>query len=367
MRTLLEKRYMYYVMFSMIMMGADVFTANLLASYSYKGAIAGMVAAAILAFILCYSLLKSLDKFPQKNLAEILRESRIPSFLRILFLMFFFLVWIALGWFLQGQSVIAYKFYFLPNFHHSTIWVAHAVVAAILSRLDSKSILFLCEIFFLFLLGIEVITIWMFSTYEFFSWQDILLALTYATTKPAFTTITLSSIVFAGLSTMATFNKVIAQEDKKIKAAVYIAAFGLFMLLSRQMLVIGASGMDAAAKYSMSGFSAADSIRVEVFITERVIYFFLISITTMLLVGNILLWHSAIAMIRSTFNISPRTEWVVMSLISLVPIILQKWFLEPSFQAAIRSFAWIHLASNFIFVVLLLYCAKRKVQTTNEF
>src|SRR5690606_25978122 len=146
------------------------------------------------------------------------------------------------------------------------------IIVCLCCRLNATSLLyglelllFLISPFTFYFLGKALLN-------EYFNWDAVLQVGTHLFTMPNYESIAAATFIFTGYTNLIMFSRIF--EQNKIKYAWMISFVGLFVLLTSFLIPIGYQGTQGVENHIYPWFSTADSIRIELFVIERMLYVF---------------------------------------------------------------------------------------------
>ncbi len=141
---------------------------------------------------------------------------------------------------------------------------------------------------------------------------------------------------------------------------------GLLVLLLTFLVPIGYFGTVAIERHVYTWFSTADSIRIESFIIERMLFIFYFAYMTLSLVSVIVHWHVGLGLFKGAISSakkqSPKAEqwkeWIILCLFCGVVLSLM-WMDQYQLNLLGAWFLQIRWFGEMFLIALLFYCYRK--------
>lgn len=190
--------------------------------------------------------------------------------------------------------------YVSPNSSPYTVVIGFLILVCICCRFDSLSLLYGLEIILFVTLPLIVYGIVKALTNPDFNWDSVLQITTYIWHKPDLMSLSAATFSFSGYINLAIFNRVF--HGLKLKHVWILGVEGLLVLLITFLVPIGYFGTVAIERHVYTWFSTADSIRIESFIIERMLFIFYFAYMTLSLVSVIVHWHVGLGLFKGAIS-----------------------------------------------------------------
>lgn len=358
-----ESRYLYYLVFLNMFVNIIFFIPNILISHRFEGALMAIFVSIPLSIGLMYLFLKYLARFPKQGLPEILEQCLFNGAHTLIKAMFGVL-WFGTGLILLLAFIKINKDFINPDISRILILSLFLVLVCLASRLESTTLLFGLEI--LMLVNVPIILFVLIKSIlnPHFSWDAIAEIGTHLLHVPSFDSLGAATFIFSGYTNMIIFHRVFGERLKGYHFGVFII-FGLLTLLTSFLIPIGFHGTYAANRYVNPWVVTADSMRIEFFIIERLVFPFIMLYFTIALISTIIHWHIAIEFFKKI----PPTKWKQKGRIPISWYILflfvaitflSNYFLDEEKLISLSNI-WlqIRLIGEFFLVTVLIYATRR--------
>lgn len=284
-----KNRYFYCLFLMNSLINIINFAPRELIDARFDGAQSSILVAVAAGTLFIWLFTKVINKFPGQGLPEIFR-SAMPRLLASPLLLVFAFLWY------MGGALILLSFaditlrYVSPDTDPAAVLLGFLAVVCLCSRIDSMSLLYGLEI----TLGITLPLI-LYTTVKAvvnpdFSWDSVLQIMTHAVHQPDMNSLAAATFTFSGYINMAVFNRVF--HGLKLKHLWILSLEGLLVLAVTFYVPIGYHGTVGVERHVYTWFTTADSIRIESFLIERMLYIFYFAYITLSLVSAIIQWHA---------------------------------------------------------------------------
>lgn len=294
-------RYLYCLVLMNCLINIVNFVPRELIDARFKGAQTSILLASVLGTFMIYLFTSLMSKFPGKGIPEIYNAS-LPKLLVSPFITLFALLWCLAGTITLLSFVDITLRFISPDTGPIYIIISFLAIVCFGARMDSLSLLYGLEM----MLGISMPLI-LYTTFKAvtnpdFNWDAVMQIMTYAPHAPDLKSIVAATFSFSGYVNLAIFNRVFGK--LKLKHRWIMGVQGFVVLLLTFFVPIGYYGTVGVERHIYTWFSTADSIRIESFLIERMLYIFYFAYLTMSLVSVIIHWHIGKEMLMSLFKTS---------------------------------------------------------------
>ncbi|WP_151733657.1 GerAB/ArcD/ProY family transporter [Paenibacillus tengchongensis] len=295
-----KNRYYFWLILMNSLINIVNFVPRELIDGRFTGAQASIPLAVAAGTLLTLLFTAVIRKFPGMGVPEIFTAT-LPKFTVPPLLMVFGLLWCIAGLITLLSFVDITLRFISPDTGPLLVLISFLAVVCFSVRIDSHSLLYTLEM----MLGISLPLI-VYATIKAvmtpsFCWDSVLQTFTYSLHAPNWHSFLASTFSFSGYINLAIFNRVFQQLKLKPFHFVLVALQGLVVLLLSLFVPIGFFGTAAVEKHIYTWFSTADSIRIETFIIERMLFIFYMAYLTLSLVSIIIHWHVGKELLLSLF------------------------------------------------------------------
>ncbi|MEC1522477.1 GerAB/ArcD/ProY family transporter [Neobacillus niacini] len=292
-------RYFFYLVFVNMVANVVASVPKILISHRTEGAIVSMIISFFLGLVFCYLCTRFFNLFPGKGLPD-LTKKYLPRWLS--FTMIFVT---SFTWYIAGLITLVTFSFLLKRFLTPDMpltWIT-ATFLAFLSYgilMKSKSVLFTIETVLLFCLPfIFVITLKAYTAPEL-KLDFIKESLMYINHYPSFPAVAASIYLLLGGFNLVIFNRLFKREQRiNWKNMLFIGFIGGGTFVTTFFIPIGMLGFDAVEHVVYPWITTSDTLRLEFFIVERVLYIFLLLYLAISFLSVLIHWHVTLELLKS--------------------------------------------------------------------
>lgn len=232
-------------------------------------------------------------------------------------------------------------------------------LVAVVARMRSDSVLRALEV--LLVINVPLVTLLVVKSFfsKEFNWWAVRDIWTHTNQLPSFSTVATATFIFTGYTSMAIFNKQIKIKGSWVKHALLISVMGLTTLSTTLLIPIGFHGTEAVAHYLFPWVITSDSMRLEFFVIERVLYLFLLLYLMIDLTNSTISWHAGLQMFTTALS----GKWVSATCIVLFVALtyLLNLLIKDHYTMAQTSEKWLTLrfCSEFFYVAVTVFSVRR--------
>lgn len=363
-----QSRYFYWLILMNSLLNVVNFVPRELMDTRFKGAQTSILVAVVLGTGFIYLFTALIAKFPGKGIQEIL-DTTFPKPLVMLLIVIFAALWCTAGLITLLSFVDITLRFISPDTGPYMVVLGFLVVVCFCARMDSLSLLYGLEV----ILGISVplilYTIVKAVANPDFSWDAVFQIMTYSLHAPDIKSIAAATFSFSGYINMAVFNRVLPK--LKVRHRWFLGLQGLAVLLLTFYVPIGYFGTVAVEKHVYTWFSTSDSIRIDTFLIERMLFIFYFSYLTLSLVSVIIHWHVGkellMGLLPSAKRQKPKvkvwSEGVILSLFSAITLVLMRL---DQYQLNALGVVFLHTRwFGELLMIMLLFCCYAVVRRRN--
>ncbi|WP_409294998.1 GerAB/ArcD/ProY family transporter [Peribacillus sp. SCS-26] len=346
---MVNKRYIYYLFVVNAFVNSINFVPRILVNND--GSLIAIIVSAIIGGLIILLFTKTINKFPGKDLSEIL-EPVLPKFIRGGLIIFFSLHWYVFGAITLVSLVDITHRYITPDVNPYVLIAGFLLLILFACQVESYSILTVIET--VIVINIPLVIYFLFKVLinQYFSWDTVREVLTDSIDIPPYTTIAAGTFIFSGYVNLVVFNRLF--EDVKIKRLWLVITGLLFLLLLSFLVPIAYNGIDGVKHHIYPWMTTVDSIQIKYFIVERLMFIFYLFYITVSLSAVILFWHVGLRMMQGVFFKKESREFKWKNFILLGGFTIGSFFLIHMDQFSFLSFGNWFIRVRFLSEVLLL-------------
>ncbi|MBU5671219.1 hypothetical protein [Paenibacillus brevis] len=298
---MVSRRYYYYLFLMSAVINIINLVPRVLIFTRFDGVFWSILLAVAYGSLTMYMFTRLIIKFEGQGFPEIF-NTYLPKGVVIPLLILYSIFWFVAGSIMLLSFVDITLRFISPDISARAVMTGFLILVVGASRFKTTSILYATEIVLLLSFPAMVFILIKALINPAFNWDSVLQVLTYLWTKPKLVTVTGASFAFTGYVNLAIFNRSFNNLTLKLRHFWLVPVSGLLILLVTLLVPIGYHGSIGVEDHVYSWFSTADSLRMETFIVERVLYLFYITYLSMSLVMVVIYWHVGLELFKGCFN-----------------------------------------------------------------
>lgn len=359
---MLRSKYFYYLFLINALINIINFVPRILLFMRFQGALLSIFISVVISTVMILVFLKALRRFEGQGLPEIL-NAHMPRIVSAPLLFIFAAFWFIAGMITMLSFVDISLRYISPDISPYAVIIGFLLVVGICCRLGSDSILYGLETLLLLILPVVLYILVKSLINPRFSWDAVMQIFTYMWTAPKFVSIAGATFVFTGYVNLTVFNR--SFKKLKPKYVWLIPVFGLLILLNTFLVPIGYQGTAGVEDHIYSWFSTADSIRMELFIIERVLFLFYTIYLGLSLVSSVIHWHVGLELFKGIFQRKDgklpgkRADWWILAPICLITILVMNFLDQVKLGQMGQWFLNIRFIGEFLLLGSIIYANRR--------
>lgn len=364
---MVSSKYIYHLFLVNALINIINFVPRVLIYTRFHGALPSILISVIIGTILLYGFTRIMSGFNGQGLPEIL-NANIPRFISFIIIIIFACFWFVAGIITMLSFVDITVRYISPDISPYAVIVGFLLLAVICCRLSSESILYGLETILFLSTPVIIYMLAKALLNPNFSWDAVMQIVTYMWTKPKYVSLAGATFIFSGYFNLTIFNRNF--KDLKTRYLWTIPLFGLLILLITFMVPIGYQGTVGVEDHVYSWFSTADSIRMELFIIERVLFLFYTIYLTLSMLSTVVHWHVGLELFKGAFQSKAgklpgkKADWWVLIPFSIATIVIMNFLNQVRLGQAGQWFLNIRFINEFVLLAVLLYAKKRSAKKT---
>ncbi|KGR83882.1 GerAB/ArcD/ProY family transporter [Lysinibacillus odysseyi] len=298
----MSRYYYYLILINMV--------ANIIASvpaillHSHKdGAVSAMILAIFVGTFLVTVYTRFFNAFPGRTLPELLQKTTAPWFYRP------FVFFLAVMWFIAGViTLITFVFllirYLTPEMSINLISLTLILSVIFGCLMKTERVFYTVEI--ILLITIPLILFIFFKAYnnDHLEWDYVKDAALYVNKWPNIDAFSACFFLFLGVANLTIFNRFFTEKQKfGWKQIFIIAVIAMATLFTTYFIPIGFNGLENIGELVYPWISTSDSLRMEYFIIERVLFVFLLFYLGIAFLSILIHWHASMEFLKFVFNL----------------------------------------------------------------
>ncbi|WP_413365059.1 GerAB/ArcD/ProY family transporter [Lysinibacillus sp. 3P01SB] len=298
----MSRFYYYLILINMV--------ANIIASvpvillhFHKEGAVSSMLLAVVAGTILITLFTRFFNSFPGMALPELLQKTSARWFhLPVVFLL-------AVMWFIAGLiTLITFTFllirYLSPEMPIIQIGLTIIIPVIFGALMKTARVLYTVEIILLITFPLILFIFYKAYTSQNLEWDFVKEAALYVNQLPNLNAFSACFFLFLGVVNLSIFNRFFTEKQTfGWKQIIIITIVSVSTLFTTYFIPIGFNGFEAIDELVYPWISTSDSLRMDYFIIERVLYVFLLFYLGIAFLSIIIHWHVAMEFLKFVFKL----------------------------------------------------------------
>lgn len=298
---MVSHRYYYYLFLMSAIINIINLVPRILILTRFDGVFWSILLAVAFGTFTMFIFTRLISQFKGQGFPEIF-NAYLPKVIAAPLLILYSIFWFAAGSIMLLSFVDITLRFISPDIQAKAIMIGFLILVVGASRIKATSILYATETVLMLSFPAIVFILVKALINPAFNWDSVLQVLTYLWTKPKLVTVTGATFAFTGYVNLAIFNRSFNNLRLKLRHFWLVPVSGLLILLITLLVPVGYHGTIGVEDHVYSWFSTADSLRMETFIVERVLYLFYITYLSMSLVTVVIYWHVGLELFKGCFN-----------------------------------------------------------------
>lgn len=300
---MVKSRYFYYLFLMNNLINVINFVPRELIERRFDGALISLIIAVPVGCLTVFFFSSMMNKFPGKTIPDIFHAG-LPKPVSVPLLLFLLTLWYIVGLITLISFVDITLRYISPDVNPYMIMGGFLVVVLICCLFDSVSLLYGLEVILWMTVPMIVYMISKTLASPNFSWDAVFQTCTHLWNTPDLQALAAATFTFSGYANLVIYNKVL--QGFRPRRVWILAVEGLIALLLTLLVPIGIHGTMAVDRHAYPWFSVADSIRIETFLIERMLYVFYLAYLVLSMVSVIIHWHVCQQLLKQVHPSMPR-------------------------------------------------------------
>ncbi len=296
-------RFYYYLI--LINMVANIIASvpAILLHFHKDGAVSAMILAVAAGTFLVTLYTRFFNKFPGLTLPELLQKTTAPWFYRP------FVFFLAVMWFIAGViTLVTFTFllirYLTPEM--PIIQISLTIILAVVfgCLMKTERVFYTVEI--ILLITFPLILFIFFKAYSNSNlrWDFVREAALYVNQFPNINAFAPCFFLFLGAANLVIFNRFFTEKQNfGVKQIVIIAVIAVATLFTSYFIPIGFNGFENIDELVYPWIATSDSLRMEYFIIERVLFVFVLFYLGIAFLSILIHWHASMEFLKFVFNL----------------------------------------------------------------
>ncbi|MFH0068420.1 GerAB/ArcD/ProY family transporter [Peribacillus sp. NPDC056705] len=325
-------RYYYYIILMNMSLNIILNVPMVLIQNRFNGSITSILISIPLGTLLAYLFTKGMGRFPYQGLPEIFKEV-MPGYIRVPFLFFLSLMWLAAGTLAVNSFSYVIKLYLNPEMDLRIISGFLILLLIFGATRNTQSILYKTEITMLAALPFVGFIIFKTLSSDYFYPVHIKRILQFTWQMPNYSSIAAASYIFTGYINLAIINRNV-QAKEILKYFWIIPVLGSLILAFTYLIPFGFLGIQSMGDFVFPWMVTSDSLRMQYGFIERTsfVLVFVFMLVTMLF--GIVTWNVGLELMKGAFGIQDRKTGMRLFTLTFLSII---GFLSVYFQESVNQ------------------------------
>lgn len=360
----MERRYFFYLMSINQIANVGMFVPAILYSHRFNGAFMSLLLAVPLGSLLVALYIRFITRLPKASFPELLEEYAPPWmewFSKITMIVIWY--WVGL---VALLSFVKLTHRFLdPETSEYVILTVFLVLVLYASQIRTRSILLGLEILIAINLPLLAAFLLKLFTEKATEWDSAIEPMTYLWHMPELDSLAAATFVFSGYANLTIYQKELHPDALSFKRFWLVPLAGFLSLFIGYFAPFMYHGTYGIMNYPYVWLATADSMRMELFVIERMIFIFLFIYISISMVSIIVHWHISHTV---TVNVFSRVKMLKRAWIPRLPAIgfagiayaLIGRLTEESLLEFSRWFMVTRLFTEFLLIAFVWYMARRR-------
>ena len=296
-------RFYYYLIIINMVANIIASVPAILLHYYNDGSVMGLLLSMPAGVLLVILYTRFFLKYPGKTLPELLEKTTSKWF----YLPFVFLL--AVLWFVAGLiTLITFTFllirYLSPEM--PIILIALTLISAVIFGcvLKTERVLYTVEMIMIITSPLILFIFIKAYSSNSLNWDFVREAALYINQVPNWHSFSACFFLFLGAANLFIFNRFFRENQKfGIKQILFIVILSIGTLFTTYFIPIGFNGFDGINELVYPWIATTDSIRMDYFIVERVLFMFLLFYLGIAFLSILIHWHAAAEFLKFTFKL----------------------------------------------------------------
>lgn len=360
-------RYFFYIVLMNMSLNIILSVPLVLIQNRFNGSIKSILISIPVGTLLAYLFTKGMGKFPYQGLPEIFKEV-MPGYIRVPFLVFLGLMWLAAGTLAVISFSYVIKLYLNPEMDQRIISGFLILLLIIGATRNTQSILYKSEITMLAAFPFVGFIIFKSLSSDYFYLVHIKRILQFTWQMPNYSSIAAASYIFTGYINLVIINRHI-QAKEIFKYFWVIPLFGTLILAFTYLIPFGFLGIQSLGDFVFPWMVTADSLRMQYGFIERTSFILVFVFMLLTMLFGIVTWNVGFELMKGAFGIQDRKTGMRLFTFTFFPIIgLLSFYFQESVNQ--REFFWyakywfnIRLPVEVVLVMVVFLLSLRRKKT----
>lgn len=294
------KRYFFYIVLINSFTNIIIFLPEILIPDWNKGGLLSIFLSLPFGAFMIYVFLKTLIRFPNKTLSEIL-EITCPRWIQITIMLLFSPAWYISGLLMLSSTLDMTNTFMDPHSSTYLLLLLYVILIIYAIRMNGTTLLYVLEIFILFITPTIIFIYAKGVTDPFFSLDACVETVSNSLTLPKLSAFAVTTYSFTGYTDMVVFNKYY-KDNYELKFIWIFAIIELFLMLFSFLIPIGFLGTQNADNYIFPWITSADCMLIKTGIIERTLFIYLLIYLVTSLINIMIHWYVSLDLFKQLFK-----------------------------------------------------------------
>lgn len=318
-----------YLIINHILMNGVGYVPRILFEDRFIGTTLSLLVAIITSFLFLIWILRLFSHFPHQGLPEIMLH--LPRWFRIPYLLYLTLFSTLAGsTTLLVLTDVGTRYLNTESSEYTTITLFLLFFFTFI-HLPSEKILFGIEISTLLILPVVLLNLYIALTNRELLWDSILVVAKHLS-APTWSSFNAGNYLFAGFLYLIIFNRVLSLPRRQSRWVYTLPILFIFSILVIYFLPIGLLGSNAVSHYPYPWVATADTLRIPLGPTERMIFPFFFIYFIVAIISILLHWHVSLDLLRSFLGLNNLKKGSKLRYLPTLLILLLFFFIYIAYQ-----------------------------------
>lgn len=276
---------------------------TILLQFHKEGSVSSMILAVIAGTILVTIYTRFFNAFPGMTLPDLLKKTTAKWFYKP------FLFFLALMWFIAGLiTLVTFTFLLIrfvtPEMPASQISLTIIISVIFGCLMQTERVFYTIELILLITFPLILFIFYKAYTSNSLEWDFVKEAALYVNQLPNINSFASCFYLFLGVANLFIFNRFFTKKQNfKSKHILLIGIISTMTLFTTYFIPIGFNGFENIDDLIYPWITTSDSLRMEFFMIERVLFVFLLFYLGIAFVSILIHWHVSIEFLKYAFSL----------------------------------------------------------------
>ncbi|GFP77656.1 GerAB/ArcD/ProY family transporter [Clostridium fungisolvens] len=353
------KRYFFYIVLINSFTNIIIFLPEIILPAVNEGGLLSIFLSLPFGTIMMYIFLKTLIRFPNKTLSEIL-EITCPRWVQITIMLLFGPAWYISGLLMLSSTLDMTNTFMDPHTSTYLLLLLYVFLIIYAIRMKGTTLLYVLEIFMLFISPTIIFIYVKGVTDPFFCFDACVETVSNLFTLPKLSVFAVTTYSFTGYTDMVVFNKY--YKGTYPLKLLWIFPITEFLLMSFAFLIpLGFLGTQNVDNYNFPWITSADCMLIKTGIIERTLFIYLLIYLVTSLVNIIIHWHVSLDIFKQLFKNQLKLKntklanLFILCVFAVIPFFYKHFVPQIKSELVVKLWLSLRLFMEFFLVMFLVF------------